>query len=76
MDAIENWSDVKAVMRGLIPPLEIDYACDKYERYYGLTDDAKRWLERVQAARVSLGDASEAHTTAQDGLQSTIDEKG
>lgn len=76
MDKIENWSDVEAVIRELIPPLEIDYACDKFERYYGLTEDAKKWLERVQAARVSLGDASEAHTTAQDGLQSTIDEKG
>lgn len=75
MNAIENWSDVEEMMRRLLPPESIVSLLRTDTLRYAITEGGRDWLERVQAARVSL-DVTEARTTAQNSPRGAIATEG
>lgn len=60
----DSWADVEEMILGLLPPETILDAVTEWDR---VTPEETVWLDRVQAARVSLGDAPEARQSRTDG---------
>lgn len=59
MNTIENWADVEALIRGLLPPGETVSELFEMECTGGVSVATREWLERVQAMRQSLSTATQ-----------------